>query len=83
MTHTDYHSLHRCGHGKTCTEPVPPQRNLASPLGPTSATLKDLMVAFTTSRPSAALIPVQRLDHLQPPASPTSRKEREKWGTPI
>ena len=24
------------------------------------------MVAFTTSRPSAALIPVQRLDHLQP-----------------
>ena len=26
------------------------------------------MVAFTTSRPSAALIPVQRLDHLQAPA---------------
>ncbi len=31
------------------------------------------MVAFTTSRPSAALIPVQRLDHLQAPLT---------WATP-
>src|SRR5207237_7920140 len=34
----------------------------------TTTTSSGPMVAFTTSRPSAALILVQRLDHLQPPS---------------
>jgi hypothetical protein len=38
------------------------------PVDPLPTTSKGRMVAFNTSRPSAALIPVQRLDHLQPPA---------------
>jgi transposase len=38
--------------------------------GPTTTTTKDHMVASTTSRPSAAPISVQPLDHLQSPSSP-------------
>ena len=41
---------------------------LTCSLGSTITTASDPMVASTTSRQSAAPIPEQRLDHLQPPA---------------
>src|SRR5438309_9138040 len=48
---------------------------------PTTTTSSVPMVAFTTSRPSAALILVQRLDHLQAPGS--SRRTGASWGRSV
>ena len=58
-----------CASGHTQnTGPTPSKETLTCSLGPTTTTMKDPMVASTTSRPSAAPIPEQPLDHLQPPA---------------
>src|SRR5208337_5133506 len=57
-----------CANGPTLlTGPTPSKET--SPLlpGPTTTTMPVLMVAFTTSRPSAAPNRVQPLDHLQAP----------------
>src|SRR5580692_2397675 len=49
------------------TGPTPTYATWPSLLGPTTTTTPVLMVAFTTSRPSAAPNQVQPLDHLQAP----------------
>ena len=46
---------------------LPSKETLICSLGPTTTTVTAPMVASTTGRPSAAPIPEQRLDHLQPP----------------
>src|ERR1039458_7334651 len=64
-----------CANGPTLlTGPTPSKETTPSLLGPTTTTMPVLMVAFTTSRPSAAPNQVQPLDHLQvpPPISPQS-----------
>ena len=50
------------------TGPTQSKEMLTCSLGPTTTTTNDPMVASTTSRPSAAPIPEQRLDHLQAPS---------------
>src|SRR5208337_1627763 len=58
----------RCANGPTQnTGPIPTNAMPASSLGPTITTTNALMVASTTSRPSAAPRLVQRLEHLQAP----------------
>src|ERR1017187_2984613 len=55
-----------CANGPTLlTGPTPSKETTPSLLGPTTTTMPVLMVAFTTSRPSAAPNQVQPLDHLQ------------------
>jgi hypothetical protein len=57
-----------CASGPTpFTGPIPSSATSPSLRGRTPTTSPGLMVAFTTSCPSAALIQVQRLDHLQAP----------------
>src|ERR1035437_1330819 len=59
-----------CANGPTLlTGPTPSKETTPSLLGPTTTTMPVLMVAFTTSRPSAAPNQVQPLDHLQVPHS--------------
>src|SRR5450631_715087 len=63
-----------CASGPTPpTGPTPTNATHASLPGPTTTTTLVLMVASTTSRPSAAPNQVQRLDHLQPPAGFSER----------
>src|SRR5271165_5269804 len=58
-----------CANGPTpLTGPTPSKETSVSLPGLTTTTTPVLMVAFTTSRPSAAPNQVQPLDHLQPPA---------------
>jgi hypothetical protein len=58
-----------CANGPTPLTGAIPTNEIALCLpGPTTTTASDLMVASTTSRPSAALNHVQRLEHLQAPA---------------
>ena len=64
----------RVGLRKTLDRLRAKRRITCSP-GPTTTTTKDLMVASTTSRPSAAPTQEQPLDHLQPPSS-TSASDR-------
>jgi len=60
-----------CANGPTpLTGPTPTNATWPSLLGPTTTTTPVRMVAFTTSRPSAAPNQVQPLDHLQSPALP-------------
>jgi transposase len=57
-----------CANGPTPLTGAIPTNEIALCLpGPTTTTASDLMVASTTSRPSAALNHVQRLEHLQAP----------------
>ncbi len=70
---------------------TPSKEMLTCSLGSTITTVKDLMVASTTSRPSAAPISEQRLDHLQAPGlcvaedpivvDPTHPNGADEWGT--
>ena len=60
-----------CANGPTPpTGNIPTNETALSLPGPTTTTASDPMVVSTTSRPSAALNQVQRLDHLQPPRHP-------------
>src|SRR5579864_8578955 len=59
-----------CASGPTpLTGPTPISATSHSLPGLTTTTSPGLMVAFTTSRPLAALIQVRRLDHLQAPGT--------------